>query len=476
MDSHGQQTTTANSPRGQLEVVIAEDSPTQAAHLKLILEGQRFRVVVTRNGKEALEALRQHKPTLVITDIVMPEMDGYELCRHIRADERIADLPVILLTGLSDPEDVFKGLECGADNFIPKPYDPENLVARIDYLLANAHLGIREKVQTSMEVFLAGRKHVITSDRAQMLNLLLSTYEAAVKKNRELAEARDELTKLNEQLEGKVLERTAALAAEVGERKRAETEVRKLNEELELRVRERTVELEAANRELEAFSYSVSHDLRSPLRAVGAFSKELRQEFSHHLPAEAQELLSRVISNAQRMTQLIDDLLHFFRLNRQPLSKQPVAILPIVQHLLEELRREHKKRSLEIRLGDLPDSIGDRSLLTQVFANLLSNAFKFTRHTDKAVIEIGYIYQEGEGAYFVRDNGAGFDMQYAGKLFGVFQRLHRQDEFEGTGVGLSIVQRIIQRHGGRAWAQGELGKGATFFFTLPVKSPGPLRL
>src|SRR5882724_6612857 len=322
MDSHGQQTTTANSPRGQLEVVIAEDSPTQAAHLKLILEGQGFRVVVTRNGKEALEALRQHKPTLVITDIVMPEMDGYELCRHIRADERIADLPVILLTGLSDPEDVFKGLECGADNFIPKPYDPENLVARIDYLLANAHLGIREKVQTSMEVFLAGRKHVITSDRAQMLNLLLSTYEAAVKKNRELAEARDELTKLNEQLEGKVLERTAALAAEVGERKQAEAEVRKLNENLELRVRERTVELEAANRELEAFSYSVSHDLRSPLRAVGTFSKALREEFSPHLPSEAQELLSRVIANAQRMTQLIDDLLHFSHLNRLPLSKR----------------------------------------------------------------------------------------------------------------------------------------------------------
>jgi signal transduction histidine kinase len=473
MDSHGQQTTKAKSPRGQLEVVIAEDSPTQAVHLKHILESQGFRVVSSRNGKEALQALRQHKPTLVITDIVMPEMDGYELCRQIRADESIADLPVILLTGLSDPEDVFKGLESGADNFIPKPYDPENLVARIDYLLANAHLGIREKVQTSMEVFLAGRKHVITSDRAQILNLLLSTYEAAVKKNRELVEAQDELTKLNERLEGKVLERTATLAAEIGERKQAEAEVRKLNEKLELRVLERTVELEAANRELEAFSYSVSHDLRSPLRAVGAFSKALREEFSPHLPSEAQDLLSRVISNAQRMTHLIDDLLHFSHLNRQPLSKQPVAILPIVQHLLEELRSEHQ-RPLEVRLGELPDCIGDRSLITQVFANLLSNAFKFTRHNEKAVIEIGYLNQGGEGAYFVRDNGAGFDMQYARKLFGVFQRLHSQEEFEGTGVGLSIVHRIIQRHGGRVWAQAELGKGATFFFTLPAKSPDPL--
>src|SRR6266853_736634 len=420
MDGHGQQITSAKAPRGRLEVLIAEDSPTQAAHLKHILEGQGFRVVAARNGKEALEALRQRKPTFVITDIVMPEMDGYELCRQIRADGGLADLPLILLTGLSDPEDVFKGLECGADNFIPKPYDPENLVARIEYLLANVHLGSREKVQTSMEVFLAGRKHVITSDRAQILNLLLSTYEAAVKKNRELAEARDELTKLNEQLEGKVLARTASLAAEIGERKQAEAEVRKLNEKLELRVRERTVELEAANRELEAFSYSVSHDLRSPLRAMSAFSNELRVEFSSQLPSEAQDLLDRLISNAQRMKQLVDDLLRFSRLNRQPLSRQTVNVQPIVQGLIEELRTEHNNQVLEVRLADLPDCIGDRSLLTQVFANLLSNAFKFTRHKQKAVIEIGYLNGEIEGTYFVRDNGAGFDMEYAGKLFGVF--------------------------------------------------------
>jgi len=474
MQSNGDPTATAKVSRDRLEVLIAEDSLTQAAHLKNLLEEQGFRVVSTRNGREAFEALRRRRPTLVITDIVMPEMDGYELCRQIRADPQLSDLPLILLTGLSDPEDVFKGLECGADNFIPKPYDPENLVARIDYLLANLHLGSREKVQTSMEVFLAGRKHVITSDRAQILNLLLSTYEAAVKKNRELAEARDELTKLNERLEGKVLERTATLAAEIGERKRVEAEVRKLNEDLEHRVRERTVELEAANRELEAFSYSVSHDLRSPLRAVGAFSKALREEFSPQLPSEGQELLSRVISNAQRMTQLIDDLLHFSHLNRQPLSRRPVSILPIVQHVLEELRREHK-RPLEVHLGELPDCIGDRSLLTQVFANLLANAFKFTRHKEKAVIEVGYLDRDGEGAYFVRDNGAGFDMKYAGKLFSVFQRLHSQEEFEGTGVGLSIVHRIIQRHGGRVWAEAELDKGATFFFTVPAKPPGPLR-
>jgi len=455
-----------------VEILIAEDSPTQAAHLKRILEGQDFRVVVTHDGKEALAALHRHKPTLVITDIRMPEMNGYELCHQIRADEQLADLPLILLTELSDPEDVFKGLQCGADNFITKPYDPGKLVARIEYLLANVNLGNREKVQTSMEVLLAGRKHVITSDRAQILNLLLSTYEAAVQKNRHLVEAQEELARLNATLGEKILERTANLTAEIADRKRAEAEVKKLNEELELRVGERTVELEAANRELEAFSFSVSHDLRSPLRAMNAFSSELREEFSSHLPPEAQDLLDRVISSAQRMKQLLDDLLRFSQLSRQALSRQAVEIQPIVRGLIEELRTEHSEKPLDIRLAELPDCIGDRSLLTQVFANLLSNAFKFTRYKAKAMIEIGYLNGATEGTYFVRDNGAGFDMQHAGKLFGVFQRLHGQEEFEGTGVGLSIVHRIIQRHGGRVWAQAEAEKGATFFFTVPA-APAP---
>jgi len=294
-----------------------------------------------------------------------------------------------------------------------------------------------------------------------------------VQKNHELAQAQDELTRLNAQLEEKVLQRTASLAAEIVERKRVEEEVRKLNEELEHRVRERTVELEAANRELEAFSYSVSHDLRSPLRAVDIFSKDLREGFSPQLPSEAQQLLTRVISNAGRMTQLIDDLLRFSHLNRHPVTKQLVNVGTIVRDVLEELRREHPQRTIEVRVGELPDCVGDRSLLIQVFANLLANAFKFTRQKEKAVIELGYEQTEGGGAYFVRDNGAGFDMRYADNLFGVFQRVHSQDEFEGTGVGLSIVRRIIQRHGGRVWAKAEVGKGATFFFTLPTASPRP---
>src|SRR6266567_2488720 len=244
----------AHSLKGAARAVDSRDVETvcqsleKSEQLKYMLEEHDFQVAVARNGQEGLDALRQHKPTLVITDVTMPGIDGYELCRRIRADEQMAELPVILLTGLSDPEDVFKGLECGADNFITKPYERNNLLARIHYLLANIHLRHREKVQSSMEVLLAGRKHVITSDRAQILNLLLSTYEAAVQKNGELAKARDELAKLNRGLEEKVLERTASLVGENAERRRAEAEVRKLNEDLEQRVRERTGQLEAANK------------------------------------------------------------------------------------------------------------------------------------------------------------------------------------------------------------------------------------
>ena len=239
------------------------------------------------------------------------------------------------------------------------------------------------------------------------------------------------------------------------------------NAELARRVRERTAELEAANKELEAFSFSVSHDLRAPLRAVDAFSSILAKDYSAQMPPEAQRLLNHVTTNARRMEQLVEDLLRFSQLGRQSLSKQPVRTAVLVQEVLEELRKEQADRQVEIHVGDLPDCVGDPALLRQVFVNLLSNAFKFTRRKEKAIVELGYRRQEGEHVYFVRDNGAGFDMVYAQRLFGVFQRLHRADEFEGTGVGLSLVQRIIQRHGGRIWAEAEVDRGATFHFSLP---------
>ncbi|MGE3539370.1 MAG: ATP-binding protein [Candidatus Tectimicrobiota bacterium] len=239
---------------------------------------------------------------------------------------------------------------------------------------------------------------------------------------------------------------------------------------LEQRVIERTAELEVANRELEAFSYSISHDLRAPLRAINGFARILLEEHTSALPEEAQEYCHFLRDNAQHMGQLIDDLLAFSRLSRQPLSRQRVAPADLVRQALSELRAIEGERQIEVQVGDLPLCQADPALLRQVLINLLGNAFKFTSQRQVALIEVGAHRAGGETVYFVKDNGVGFNMAYADKLFGVFQRLHRADEYEGTGVGLAIVQRIIHRHGGRIWAEAAVQQGATFFFTLGGES------
>jgi two-component system sensor histidine kinase/response regulator len=239
------------------------------------------------------------------------------------------------------------------------------------------------------------------------------------------------------------------------------------NAMLERRIRQRTAELEAANKELEAFSYSVSHDLRAPLRHIDGFSAILKQNFLNEMPSEARRLLDIIGAEAQHMGKLIDDLLRFSRLSRQPLTREAVNVTDLAKEVLEELRGEHAERKIEVVVGTLPACQADRSLLRQVMTNLLSNAFKFTRQREVAVVEIGGRVEEPERLYYVRDNGAGFDMRYAQRLFGVFQRMHGQKDFEGTGVGLSIAQRIILRHGGHIWAEAAVNQGATFYFTVP---------
>jgi signal transduction histidine kinase len=257
-----------------------------------------------------------------------------------------------------------------------------------------------------------------------------------------------------------------AIALLAFQRTRAETEVRRLNATLEQQIHERTAQLEAAVRDLEGFTYSVAHDLRSPLRALHGYATVLLDEHAPDLDAEAQHALGRIAHNAVHLGHLIDDLLTFARLNRQPLTKQRVAPANLVRLAWDDLRPVHEPRQVDFVIGDLPPCEADPTMLRQVFVRLLDNALKFTQEREVACITVGCQAIRGEQVYFVRDNGVGFEMEYAHKLFGIFQRLHRVEDYEGTGMGLALAQRIIERHGGRIWATAQVDKGATFYLTL----------
>jgi signal transduction histidine kinase len=398
---------------GRVEILIAEDSATQREQLKHLLEEQGHAVATAANGREALEAARRRKPTLIITDVVMPELDGYGLCKALKSDETLKDVPVILLTTLSDARDVISGLECGADNFIRKPYEGDYLLQRIDYLLMNLELRKNQKMRMGIEISLGGQRHLITAERQQILDLLISTYEQATYINKEL---------------------------------------------------------EAANKELESFSYSVSHDLRAPLRAIDGYSSMLEENYFPVLDDEGKRLLSVIRESSLKMGRLIDHLLAFSRLGRKALVKEVFDTGALVREVLAELRVAEDRPAAAVALGALPRSWGDRALLKQVWTNLISNAVKYSSGRPAPHLEISGSESADETVYRVKDDGAGFDMRYYDKLFGVFQRLHTENEFPGTGVGLAIVQRVVTRHGGRAWAQGQPGEGAEFFFSLPKQA------
>jgi len=405
-------------------ILVIEDSPTQAEHLRYILEKQGYHVAIAGNGPKALALLPTLHPALAISDIIMPGMDGYELCRLIKTECDERELPVILLTALSDPHDVIKGLECGADAFISKPYQEDNLLSRIRYLLANRSQCREGTTEAGIGIDFDGRHYRITADRRQILDLLLSTYETAIHKNAELLTARDNLKMLNDRLE-------------------------------------------VANKELEAFNYTVSHDLRSPLTNISGYCQVLLELYDAKLPEDAKGFIEDIYKSVLRMNQLISALLKFSRLISKEIAATEVNLSALAELIAAELRTGEPQRSVQFFIAQGLAANGDPLLLRAVLENLLGNAWKYSGKRERATIELGVNEAEGEKCFFIRDNGAGFDMSQSHLLFSAFNRLHSSNDFEGTGIGLATVQRIVERHGGRVWAEGEPDKGATFYFTLP---------
>lgn len=405
--------------------LIVDDHPEALYLLRCMLEPEGFTVVEAGNGREALERAAEHAPSIVVSDILMPVMDGFELCRRWKADETLRGIPLVFYTATyTDAKDEVLARTLGADLFLVKPMPPDALLEAIGKTLASPR----------------------TESPA--------------------ADAGKALQGYSEALFRKLQRKVGQLEAEVATRKRAEEEVRALNAGLEERVRSRTAELETSIREMEAFSYTVSHDLRAPLRAIDGYAALLDSEAAERLAPESRELLRRIRASARTMSTLIDELLEFSRTGRTELRRTRLDMGEIFRSAFEQLTTPAERERVELRVDALPPADGDPALVRHVVTNLLSNALKFSSGRARPVVEIGSREEGSRVVYFVKDNGAGFDMRYVDKLFGVFQRLHSPAEFPGVGVGLAIVQRIVARHGGTVSASGRIGEGAEFTFSL----------
>jgi signal transduction histidine kinase len=282
----------------------------------------------------------------------------------------------------------------------------------------------------------------------------------------------DEVRKLNDDLEKRVVQRTLALESKTDELLLNRKELISLVRSLNKKTRELTntaSQLETVNKELEAFSYSVSHDLRAPLRALNGYARILMEDHHASLDEEGRRLLGIIMKNSKKMGKLINDLLSFSRFGRQEMAHSEIDMFAMANRVFKEAASESLKNRIEFSIQEIPTATGDHDMIQQIWVNLISNAIKFSGTKTKAIIEIGHISGETQNIYYIRDNGVGFDADYSGKLFGVFQRLHSEQEFEGTGVGLAIVKRIIFRMGGRVWAEGKVNEGAVFYFSLPKK-------
>jgi signal transduction histidine kinase len=350
--------------------------------------------------------------------------------------------------------------------------EKENRAAEL--IIANKELAFQneEKENRAAELIIANKELAFQNEEKEnrAAELIIANKELAFqneeKENRaaELIIANKELAFQNEEKENRAKE--LIIANE--HLKKAEYQIAELNIGLEQKIIERTAQLEAANKEMESFSYSVSHDLRAPLRAINGFTQILVEDYQDQLDPEAVGILNEIVGNSSRMGQLIDNLLEFARFGKHTPSMVSINITEMVESIVAGLQKENSERRVSITIHPLENITGDKNMLKQVFINLISNAFKYTGKKEEAIIEIGSYENDKQTVYYVKDNGAGFDMKYYDKLYGVFQRLHSSNEFEGTGVGLAIIQRIINKHSGSAWAEGVVDSGACFYISLPT--------
>jgi two-component system, sensor histidine kinase and response regulator len=421
----------------QVNILIVEDSPTQTKLLRLILEENNYNVDSAPNGIKALECVGRKKPDLIITDIVMPEMDGFALCKALKSDLALKHIPLMLLTSLSDPEDVIKGLQAGADNFLTKPYEDTFLISCVQNIFANQDLRKDRRIGSEIEIMFAGQKYFINSDRMQIIDLLLSTYENAVQKNNELHKAHNDLMEAHRQLEHK------------------------------------NMELEKVNREKTHFLSVAAHDLRNPLTIIYTTADLITEELKEKTSEETIEFLEMIKQSSKFMRDLLEELLDVSIIDSGNLSiyLEPVDIMELIRNnvSLNRVIAGRKQITVEFTpLKDLPVLQLDRKKIEQVFNNLISNAIKYSYPQSRVTIDS--MRENGNLIISVHDTGQGIPPAEMDKLFKPFPRLSVKTTSgeSSTGLGLVIVRKIVEAHHGKVWAESQLNIGTTFSISIPI--------
>jgi PAS domain S-box-containing protein len=491
-------------------ILIVDDKVNNIYALEQILGQPGRNLISVTTGNEALKIALNQEIDLIILDVQMPGMDGFEVAQILKSNKRTSETPIIFVTAeLKDQKFVLKGFEEGAIDYLAKPLNPEITEAKVSVLL-QLHRQQRELMEKNQalenyallinnsadliciinsKTFHIEEMNDAVHDRLgysvqEIKGSSLLTYlsedgqskVAQLAKDKQPAFSFEALmyTKNNEPryFSWNVVHKHSSWFAngrDITRQKKADFEINQLNKNLERNI----AQLQLTNKELEAFSYSVSHDLRAPLRSINGYAQMIQEDHAQNFNDEARRMLNVIRNNARKMGTLIDDLLEFSRMGRKEITRVTIDFNKLVEPVVADIRHTVPEKT-KITLHPLPGTQGDPALLSQVFINLISNAVKYSAKKEDAAVEIGAEEKEDEIIYFIKDNGAGFDMQYAHKLFGVFQRLHSNEEFEGTGVGLAIVQRIIVKHGGKVWAEGKPGDGAVFYFSLPKTNNPPI--